>query len=97
MGALAIVEDFDVIEDGGLSLAASGKFSAIDHFQFEGAPEAFDVSIVVAVAFAAHGGDQARLGEGGAIISRSVLHATIGVKQQIFGRLAVQESHAQSL
>lgn len=97
MSALTVIEDFDVIEDSGLGLAAGGKFLAVDHFQFEGAPEAFDVGIVVAVAFAAHGGDQASLGESGAIVRGSVLHAAIGMEQQVFGRLAVQEGHTQSL
>jgi len=39
--ALAIVEGFDVIEDEVRSLGAGVEETAIDQFQFEGAPEAF--------------------------------------------------------
>src|ERR1035441_4345824 len=56
--ALAIVKDFDEIEDPGAGFRAGGKATAIDEFEFEGAPEAFHGGIVVTVALAAHGGHQ---------------------------------------
>src|SRR5271169_4628413 len=49
MGALAIVERFDVVEDLGSGLGESVKATAIDQFQFEGGPEAFHGGIVIAV------------------------------------------------
>src|SRR5664279_3138837 len=61
MGALAIVEAFDVVKDLALGLGAGVEAAAINQLEFEGAPEAFDGSIVVAVAFATHGGNQAGL------------------------------------
>jgi len=38
---LAVVKDFDPLEDGGASLSACGERLAMDQFAFETAPEAF--------------------------------------------------------
>ena len=86
MGALAIVEDFDVIEDLGAGLIAGGELLSVNGFYFEGAPEAFHGGVVVAVGFAAHGGDATGLGEGGPVVGAGVLDAAIGMAQQILGR-----------
>ena len=51
----AVIEDFDIVEDGSASLGESGEAVMIDQFVFEAAKEAFDKSIVVAVAFSTHG------------------------------------------
>ena len=59
----AVVEGFDVIEDGGASLGVGGEALMIDQFVFEGAKEGFDEGVIVAVAFAAHGRDQTMLGQ----------------------------------
>ena len=45
MGALAIVEGFDAIEDLGASFSTSGEVTTVDEFQFKGAPD----GVVVAV------------------------------------------------
>ena len=78
MGTLAIVEEFDVIEDLTSSLGAGLEVASVDEFQLEGAPEAFHSGVIVAVALAAHGGDQAGLGQGGPINGRGVLNTAIG-------------------
>ena len=80
VSAVAIVERFDVIEDLGAGLLMGEKGSAVNQFQFESAPEAFDGGIVVAIGFATHGGDQARLFKGSTKIGTGVLDATIGMK-----------------
>jgi hypothetical protein len=59
----AVVEGFDVIEDGRASCGIGGEAMMVDQFIFKRAPEGFDESIVVAVAFAAHGSEQAVLSE----------------------------------
>ena len=97
MKALGIIETFDVIEDGGLGLLVSGECPAMDQFPFDGAPEAFHGGVIVAIALAAHGGDEARPGEGVAIISGGVLDPAIGVAEELGGGLAVLERHGQSL
>ena len=51
----AVVEGFDVIEDGGASLGEGGEALMIDQFVFEAAPEGFDEGVVVAVSWTAHG------------------------------------------
>jgi hypothetical protein len=67
MGALAVIECFDVIEDLGSSLGASVKTTAVNQFQFEGAPKAFHGGIVVTVAAATHRSEEAGLAEGLAV------------------------------
>ena len=96
MGALAIVEGFDVIEDLAVSLGAGIKATAIDQFEFEGAPEAFHGGVIIAVAAATHGGDQAGLTEGLTIIATGVLDAAIGMEEQLGRRAAMQQRHRQS-
>ena len=51
----AVIEGFDVVEDGSASLSESGEAVMIDQFVFEAAKEAFDKSVVVAVPFSTHG------------------------------------------
>ena len=77
MGALVIVKAFDVIEYFVVCLKAGDEGAAIDEVEFEAAPEAFHGGVVVAVAFAAHGGDEARLGQGVALVTAGVLDAAI--------------------
>ena len=50
----AVVEGLDVVKDGRASLGECGEAVMIDQFVFEAAKEAFDKSIVVAVAFSTH-------------------------------------------
>ena len=57
MGALAVIERFDVVEKSGASLLACDEVGAINQFEFQSASEAFHGGIVVAVAFTAHGRD----------------------------------------
>lgn len=54
MSALAVVEDFDEIEDLGSGLEVGGELPAVDQLQFESAPEAFHGGVVVTIAPAAH-------------------------------------------
>jgi hypothetical protein len=53
----AIIEDLDVIEDGGASLGAGGEAMMVDQFVFEAAKERLDEGVIVAVGFATHGRD----------------------------------------
>ena len=55
----------------------------IDQFVFEAAPEGFDESVVVAVAFAAHGSDQAVLGEELSVSGAGELGSAIGVDDEV--------------
>ena len=50
----AVIEGFDVIEDGGTSLGERGEAVMLDQFVFKAAKEAFDKSIVVAVSLSTH-------------------------------------------
>jgi hypothetical protein len=49
----AVIEGFDVIEDGGTGLGEGGEAVMIDQFVFEAAPKGLDEGVVVTVAFAA--------------------------------------------
>ena len=55
MKSRAVIEGFDVIEDGRASLGERSEAMMIDQFVFEAAKEAFDKGIVVAIAFSTHG------------------------------------------
>src|SRR5437762_8710171 len=96
MSALAVIEGFDVIEDLHASLVAGFEATAIDQLQFEGAPEAFHGGVIIAVASAAHGGDQAGLTQSLTIIAAGVLDATIGMEKQLGRRATMQQRHNQS-
>src|SRR4051812_6320063 len=95
MDALAIVECFDVIEDLCTSLSTVIKATAINQLEFEGAPEAFHGSIVITIAAATHGGDEAGLTERLTVICAGVLDTAIGVEQQVMGRSAMQQGHGK--
>jgi len=47
---LAVVKDFDPLEDGCAGLVPRGKLVAMNQFPFQSAPEAFHEGVVVAVA-----------------------------------------------
>ena len=59
----AVIKGFDVVEDRVASVVQGGEALMVNDFVFETAPERFDEGVVVTVAFAAHGSDQAVLGE----------------------------------
>ncbi len=48
MAPCAIVEDFDVAEDGGVGGRSRREVRAIEAFYFQSCPEAFGAGIVVA-------------------------------------------------
>ena len=52
----AVIEGFDVIEDGGASLGEVAEAVVIDQFIFETAKEGLDKSVIVAVALPTHRG-----------------------------------------
>jgi len=60
---LPVVKHFDPFKDHRARLGALGKDAAMDQFPFQGAPEAFQRSIVAAVAAAAHARHHAGGGE----------------------------------
>ena len=53
----AVIEGFDVVEDGSASLGDCGEAVMIDQFVFEAAKERLDEGVIVAVGFATHGRD----------------------------------------
>ena len=95
MAALAVVEDFDEVEDLEFGVSVAGEPAAVDQFQFEGTPEAFHCGVVVAVAPAAHGGDQAGRFQGRPEVPGGVLDAAVGVEEQTWRGLAVQDRHGE--
>ena len=51
----AIIESFNVIEDGVTSVSNVGEAMVIDHFVLERAKEGFDKGVIVTVALSTHG------------------------------------------
>ena len=91
----AVVEALDVVEERGAGLGPGGKLAVIDGLVFETAPERLDVGVVVAIALAAHGGEQAVFGEHLTISGTGKLHSPIRVHDQPRRRLPPAERHPQ--
>ena len=96
MSALAIVKAFDVIKDLAAGLGTGGEVAPVNQFELEGAPEAFHGGVVVAVTFAAHGGEPANLSQRASVIGAGVLDTAIGMEDYWSGGLAMQERHVES-
>ena len=75
----AVIEGFDVVEDGSTSLGECGEAVMIDQFVFETAKEALDKGIVVAVSFSAHRSGQAVLAEQLSVTGAGELGSSIGM------------------
>ena len=90
MKAHAVIKALDEGKDGSGGCGAGEKDAAIDEFVFKRAPERFHGGVIVAVAAAAHGGNEAVLVEDLAILRTGVLHATIGVMDQSGRRLTMR-------
>ena len=58
----AVVEGFDVMEDGAASCSKGREAVVVNQFVFESAPKGLNKGVVVAVALASHGSDYAVLG-----------------------------------
>ena len=96
VAALAVVEDFDEVEECGLGLSACGEGGPVDQLEFEGAPEAFHGGVVVAVAPTTHGGDEAGGLECRPEVACRVLDAPVGVKDHARWRRTMPDGHGQS-
>ena len=55
MKSEAVIEGFNVIEDGVKSVSNVGEAMVIDYFVFERAEEGFDKGVIVTVALSTHG------------------------------------------
>jgi hypothetical protein len=82
----AVVEGFDVVEDGGAGLGAGSEAMIVDQFVFESAKEGLDEGVIVAVAFATHGSDQAMLGQD--LSSRARSHSAAITRQELSSMVA---------
>ena len=96
MTALAVIEDFDVVEDFGSGLGSAGEIASVDQFQFEGAPEAFHGRVIVAVASAAHGRDEPGGLKRSPEVGCGILDTAIGMEDQAGRGSAVQDGHRES-
>src|SRR5277367_1223416 len=76
---LAVVEDFQPLEDRRLGFGARGELAPMHQLAFQAAPEALDHGVVVAVASPAHAGLDAGSGQPLPIRLAGVLPAAIGV------------------
>ena len=54
---LAVLKDSDPLQNGGAGRGPRGTFKTMNPFAFQGAPETFHQGVVIAVAPAAHAGD----------------------------------------
>jgi hypothetical protein len=82
MAPAGVIEPFDVVTNGLLSLVACGEPRAPDEFLFDGLEYAFDHRVVVAIPTPTHRGDEICRTQHVSIIRRAVLAAAIGVMNQ---------------
>jgi len=75
----AVIEGFNVVEDGSASLGDRGEAVMIDQFVFEAAKEALDKGIVVAVSLSTHRSGQVMLAEQLSVTGTGELGSAIGV------------------
>jgi hypothetical protein len=93
MEALAVIESLDEVKDGLASLDPSLEAAPVDEFLFKGAPEGFHGGVVIAAGFTAPGGEGLALSQRVAKSSAGVLAAAVGMKDQLWRRLAMSLSH----
>src|SRR5262245_4776801 len=93
--ATAVVEGLDVVEHAGTGLVARGVALVIDELGLQRVEEALLRRVVVAVAGAAHAGDEAVGVEHGAELGGGVLHAAVRVMDQTDCRCTLADGHAQ--
>src|SRR5664279_1680471 len=91
----AVIEGFDVVEDAGAGIGQGGEALMVNDLVFETAPERLDEGVIVAVAFAAHGSDQAMLGKDLLVGCTGELAAAIGVNDEAPAWTPLQEGHTQ--
>ncbi len=75
MATVAVAEGLDEIEDRGEGVSPGGEATTMNEFIFQATPERFNCGVIVAVAAAAHRGDEAVVGERGTIIGTGILHS----------------------
>ncbi len=97
MKALAIIKDFDVVEELGLGLSHRSKRASVNQLPFKRAPKRLDGCIIIAVAGPAHRADDSSLSEGCSKITAGIGTAAIGMEEQLPGRLPVLASHDPGL
>ena len=90
-----VIESFDVVEDGGASFCPCGKAVVIDQFIFKAAPEGLDECVIITVAFAAHGSEQAMPCQHLPVGRTRELTAAIGVKNKLAGGPTLTQCHAK--
>ena len=78
----AVIKGFDVVEDGSASFGEGREPSVVDEFIFETAPKGFDEGVVIAVAFATHGSNQAVPSKELPVSGTGKLGAAIGVNDK---------------
>ena len=83
METLAVVKDFDVVEESALGVGAVSEGFAFEiQFAFEGGPEAFHRGVIVAAAGPAHAGGKAKGEELLLVGGAGVLAAAIGMVEE---------------
>ena len=97
MEPLAIVEDFDVVEQGRLGLDSGLELRFMDQFGFQRAEITLHGRDIEAVAFAAHRLNKTVGLEDAAIGLRSVLDPTVRMSNQPWLRMLGLDGHHQGI
>ena len=97
MEALGVIKVFDVLVNGGAGVGQVSEGGAVDQFGFEGAPEGLHGGVVVAVAAAAHAGEDLCGLQEGLKGATGILDSLIGMEEEAGGGLASGEGELQGI
>jgi len=97
MSPLAVVEEFDVLEQLAARLSSGTPLALIDQFDFECGEKTFRHRFVPTVALTAHAALDAVDRQQLLIIVAGILAAAIRVMQQALRRLAVLQCHPEGV
>ena len=97
MPTARVIEAFDVLEDGRLSLSAGFPGAAPDQLGLDGFEEGLDGGVIVAIALAAHRHFEAMLAQDFLIVVRTVLTAAVAVEDAVPRWGSQSDGHLQRL
>ena len=97
MKSLTIVIDLQELKDDGTGMGTGLKDMKMGTLGFERTKEALHDGVIIAVSGAAHANSDGVLSQQGLVIMSGILAAAIRMMKQIALRLALRQSHVQSI
>src|SRR5262245_46506272 len=97
MTSPAIIEELEIVEEVGASLAAGSPRRVVDELDLQRGEEAFGNGVVPAIAPAAHAADDAMGRQGSLIVPAGILTPPIRMMEQPLRRASPRQRHPQGI